>query len=137
MASSGNDMELPTEVRELIRERINSIESLEVVVALCEAQGNTADLDELSVQLRLPPASIRTAVEELQSAGLAVLEGEQRARYQASSPELERSVRALVDCYASFRVEMLVFISQNAIGRVRKNALSTFAEAFKLQGRKK
>jgi hypothetical protein len=76
-------------------------------------------------------------VEELQKAGLVELLDGPCVRYRASSAELDRSVNALVDAYSNARVEILVFISQNAIGRVRKSALTTFAEAFKLQGPKK
>jgi hypothetical protein len=137
MGSSGNDAELSPEVRELIRERITSIEALEVLVSLREVGGRAVTLAELAVNVRLAPAAVNTAVDELQKAGLIALLDGPCVRYQAATLELDRSVTALVDAYAASRVEILVFISQSAIGRVRTSALSTFAEAFKLQGRKK
>jgi hypothetical protein len=137
MASFDNDEELPVEVRELLRERITSIEALEVAVALFESEGRARSVAELAAQLRLPESSVKGAMGELEIAGIAALEGAESARFQTSSPELERSLRSLVASYEKLRVEMLVFISQNAIRRVRTNALTTFAEAFRLQGRKK
>ncbi len=137
MASSGNEAELSPEVRELIRERITSIEALEVLVSLREAGGRAITLAELAGAVRLAAPAVDTAVAELERAELvSVLDGP-CVRYQAATLELDRSVTALADAYAKSRVEVLVFISQTAIGRVRTSALSTFAEAFKLQGRKK
>jgi hypothetical protein len=137
MGSSGNEAELSPEVRELVRERITSIEALEVLVALREAGSRAITLTELGVNARLSPAAVKTAVDELEKAELIVLLDGPCVRYQAATLELDRAVTALLDAYSASRVEILVLISQNAIGRVRTSALSTFAEAFKLQGRKK
>jgi hypothetical protein len=132
-----NEEQLPLAVRELIRERVRSIEALEVVVSLREVRGHTTTLAELAAKLRISTSATAAAVEELSNAGLVRIEADGSVLYDAGSPELDRSVAELVDCYSHLRVETLVFISSNAIGRVRKSALHTFAEAFKLQGRKK
>jgi hypothetical protein len=136
-APLGNEEQLPAEVRELIRERIQSIEALEAVLALRERRDRAVPFAELAAALRLSPAAVESAIEELGRVHLVRAEGALSARYAPESAELDHSVGALVDAYQLFRVETLVFIASNAIGRVRKSALHTFAEAFKLQGKKK
>jgi hypothetical protein len=128
------DEDIPALARGLIEQRIHSIEALEVVLALREHAGMTMSVRDLSAKLRISPASTEGALAELCNAGLAECHGDS-ARYKPASAELGEAVESLVIAYEHKRVETLVLISKNAIGRVRNGALRTFAEAFRLRGR--
>lgn len=127
-----DDEQIPRAARDLIIERIHSIEALEVVVALHERKERAVPTRELCATLRISPSSAESALQELCSGGLVVCEPDS-ARYQPSSRELDAAVESLVDAYARHRVETLVLISKNAIGRVRNDALRIFAEAFRVR----
>jgi biotin operon repressor len=129
-----DDDQIPALARELIKERIHSIEALEVVLALRERKGQPVAYAELSATLRISESSVDSALDELRAGGLVVCQGG-KACYQPA-PQLEPAVASLVETYAQMRVETLVLISKNAIGRVRNDALRTFSEAFRLRGRK-
>jgi hypothetical protein len=129
------DDEIPLLARELIQKRIHSIEALEVVLALHEQAGQAVPKQELCTKLRISSASADSALAELCSGGLVECHGAE-AHYRPATAELAEAVDALVVSYAQKRVEMLVLISKNAIGRVRNGALRTFAEAFRVRGRK-
>ncbi len=130
-----DDDDIPALARGLIEQRLHSIEALEVVLALRERAGQTVAVRDLSAKLRISAASVESALTELCNASLATCHGD-AARYQPGSPELGDAVEALVVAYEHKRVEVLVLISKNAIGRVRNGALKTFAEAFRVRGRK-
>jgi hypothetical protein len=128
--------QIPLEVRKLIQERIHSIEALEVLLMLYQQRVRALPLTEIAAQLRIGKASVEAALSELESTGLARRAAEE-AVYPPTPLELERAIAGLLHTYEHFRVEILVMISKNAIGRVRNDALRTFAEAFRLGGKKK
>jgi hypothetical protein len=128
---------LPPLASELIRERIHTIEGLEVVLAL-RAQGTHAlELSALASSLRITEAAVNTAIDDLVRVRLVVRMPEQRARYSPESEGVDRAMTAVAETYQTQRVETLVLIANLAIGRVRSSALHTFAEAFRLRGPKK
>jgi hypothetical protein len=129
------DDDIPALARGLIEQRIHSIEALEVVLALRERGNDKVSVRDLSAKLRISVESTEGALAELVNADLVSRHGDM-ARYQPASAELQEAVEALVVTYEHKRVETLVLISKNAIGRVRNDALKTFAEAFRVRGRK-
>jgi hypothetical protein len=131
-APLSDDYDIPSAARDLIQERIHSIEALEVVLALRERRERVVTAGDLSASLRISASSVESALSELCEGGLVACE-RGTARYQPSSGELESAVEALVQAYEHHRVEILVLISKNAIGRVRNDALRTFAEAFRVR----
>jgi DNA-binding transcriptional regulator GbsR (MarR family) len=129
------DDQIPPEVRKLIHERIHSIEALEVLLMLYRQRARAVALDEMVTQLRIGRASVEAAVSELESAGLATRDSV-AVGYRPTPLEIDQAVASLLHTYENFRVETLVLISSNAIKRVRNDALRTFAEAFRLGGKK-
>lgn len=129
--------EIPAAARALIRERIHSIEALEVIVALYQHRAETLSLGHVARLLRVSDSAVESAVVELERGGLAEQPTRGAVRYRPQAPEVDAAVVALLYAYEHFRVETLVLISSNAIHRVRNDALRTFAEAFRLGGRKK
>ena len=127
--------EISAGLRELLSRHVQSIEALEVLVSL-HAEGGAAAPAVLAQKLRLAPEATQAAVEELIQAGLAKAEGA-LVRYHAADPKLDSRVRELAEVYGRQRVDLLVLISTNAMDRVRKGALRTFSEAFRVRGPKK
>ncbi len=132
-----DETQIPPRVRELLVEKVRSIEELEILLwfrsnpAPCSAA-------QLASELKLQATTTADA--------LLRLLGNQMVDAQAApdgtglfipAEEAAPVVDELARTYESFRVEMLVLISGNAIRRVRHGALKTFSEAFRLRGDKK
>lgn len=128
--------ELPAETRDFVIARVRTIESLETLVALHGERPKALTVAELETRVRLAAESVRTAIEDLVSSGLAEHDGA-GVRYHPRDAQLDRLATALADAYKSHRVELMVLISNQALRRVRKGALDTFSEAFRLRGPKK
>ena len=128
-------VEISPALRELLSRHVRSIEALEVLVSL-HGEGDQVSAAILAQRLRLAPEATQTAVEELIQAGLATAEGA-LVRYHAGDPVLAERVGELVEVYGRQRVDLLVLISTNAMDRVRKGALRTVSEAFRVRGPKK
>jgi DNA-binding IclR family transcriptional regulator len=128
--------ELPSEVRDFVIARVHTIESLETLVVLYGARPQPLSIAELEARVQLGAESIRTATEELARSGL-VQQNHGGIHYHPRDAQLDRLASALAAAYKSHRVELLVLISNQALHRVRKGALDTFSEAFRLRGPKK
>jgi hypothetical protein len=122
----------------LLEEQVRSIEELEVLMALQAERASWLPVQLLASKVRLSLESTRTAVEQLAAKGLVSSDPSGvEVRYAPASAELDARVEQLVLDYTNHRVELLVLISSNAMNRVRKGALHTFSEAFRLRGPKK
>lgn len=130
--------ELSEGTRRLIDERVRSIEALEALMALHAERTRALSPAELATRSRLPPQTVGSAIEELVAQRLARFDARaSTVRYAPESEELDARVAQLAADYESHRVELLVLISSNALNRVRRGALHTFSEAFRLRGSKK
>lgn len=132
---------IPAEVLTLMRERVHSIEELELLLLLRAEPTRHFGVGELAAALKVSPEAVSGALARLVSAQLI-----QRVETAGTSPkycygpeneELARSVDDLALAYDRSRLEMLALIARNAIDRIRTDALKTFAEAFRLRGPKK
>jgi len=126
-------------VQDLIRERVHSTESLEALLLVrSEPQRDWAHADVAS-SLRISVALTRAALEALVRSELCQTTDIERGpvRYAPRSEGLAQAVSELARSYEEHRLEVLVFISQSAISRVRTSAIRTFAEAFRFADRKK
>ena len=131
---------ISSEVQALLRRSIHSIEELEVLLVLRGAVVRDWTAEELARELRLPENLVVSALQALVLGELAIQEGEGSPlhyQYDLQAPETEQVVAELAKTYAQYRLEVLMQISSNAIERVRKGALITFSDAFRLQNRKK
>jgi hypothetical protein len=127
-------------VQELLRGSIRSIEELEVLLVLRGAVVRDWTAEQLSRELRLPESAAASALSALVLGGLAIQVGEQpplHYQYRLHAPETEEVVEELAKTYGHHRLEVLMQISSNAIERVRKGALTTFSDAFRLPSRRK
>jgi hypothetical protein len=131
---------IPESVRELISRSVHSIEELEVLLVLRGPVMRSWTAAQLASELRLPEGVLLTALQALVVSELALQLDDSpplQYQYRLQVPEAEEAVEDLAEIYAQNRVEVLMLISSNAIERVRKGALRTFSDAFRLRGRKK
>jgi hypothetical protein len=131
---------IPESVRELISRAVQSIEELEVLLVLRGPVMRSWTAAQLASELRLPEGVLVTALQALVVSELALQVNDStplQYQYRLQVPEAEEAVEDLAEIYAQNRVEVLMLISSNAIDRVRKGALRTFSDAFRLRGRKK
>jgi DNA-binding transcriptional ArsR family regulator len=133
---AGEDTQIPVEVRELILDRLKSIEELEVLLLIRTDAPRAWTTEQLASTLKLPAASVEAALSALSANRLVTAQPDGTHQYDAADAKTRLSVEMLAQVYAGSRVEILVFIATNAINRVRKGALQTFSEAFRLKGRK-
>jgi len=129
-------------VRELVRERVHTLEHLHVLLwlrAQCGADGPEAVRDverRLTAALSLPLALLRSTLTQLCERELVSMQrtrGEPtRWRYAPATAELDSAVRELEAAYAESSVELLQLFSSNAIERFRSGSLKLFADALRL-----
>ncbi len=126
---------LPDEVRALLRERIESYEALEILIALERVRGIGKTAGELSAGLHVTPALVDRAVRNLEAAGLVERRSAVQPQYFYAPPsaELDCAVRALARAYAEQPIPVIKLMSENAIQRMRTGAARAFADAFILR----
>ncbi len=126
-------------VQELVRERIHSIEELEALILLRSEPSRHWSDRAVSDALKISPALTRSALYALVQKGLcsSLSAQEGPTKFAPQTLALERKVAELAAAYGAHRIEVLVFISQSAISRVRNGALRIFAQAFCISSQKK
>lgn len=121
-------------VKQLLREKVRSIEQLETLLCLVEQPVSTFTARDVAEALHISPAAAHAALEALVRNGLA--RGGSAYEYSPEDEATAAAVEALAKEYKVSRVEVLVFIAQGALNRVRDEALHTFSEAFRLRPKK-
>ena len=134
---------LTDDVRALLRERIESYEELETLLALERLRGAGKTADELSAAAHVGAPLIERALRSLEARALiergaspaagSARELEPRYFYAPASPELDGAVRALAKLYAEQPIAIIKLMSENAIQRVRTGAARAFADALILR----
>lgn len=132
---------VPGAVRALLRERIESYEELEVVLALERARRQEKTAEELGEALHLEVVRVDDALRALEAhelvAAAGATHGTSRWRYRPATAALDGAVRALGTLYAEQPISIIKLMSEHAIQRVRVNAVRAFADAFILGKDKK
>jgi len=123
--------EVSEAVRALLAGSVDSIEKLELITLLHRHPIAWTAITA-GEQLRISPAAAATALEQLRAAG--ILEVEPGAGYRYRPDE---ACRELVEIYESDRVAILTLMATIALGRIRSSAAHTFADAFRVRGKKK
>jgi hypothetical protein len=129
--------QIPESVQALLRERIQSIEELEILLLLFSQPTRFWSEADIARELRTSSQLVGAGVRALIEGGLARKTDKNLFAFGPADAETDRVVRELTQVYNERRVDVLVFISESAISRVRHSALRTFAGAFRLTGRKK
>lgn len=120
---------LPEDLRDLLREHIESIDQLEALALLRREAPRAWSADDVAATLRLPAPAASAALQHLCTAGLVALAtpGAAEFSYRPLSAELRERVERLLQLYGVERAAVLRVLSRNAIARLRAGALSAFA----------
>jgi hypothetical protein len=123
--------EVPEAVRALLTGSVDSIEKLELIALLHRHPVGWTAITA-GEQLRIAPAAASQALEELRLAG--VLEVEAGTGYRCRPDE---ACRTLVELYENDRIAIMTLMAAIALDRIRTSAAHTFADAFRVRGKKK
>jgi hypothetical protein len=122
--------ELPPNVQQLLRERIRSIEQLEILLLLRETEDRPWTTAEVYQKVRSSERSVGQALDELFRKGLLKTTSPASASFQFSpeSVELKETVDQLAHLYAERRVRIVEAIYSEPV-----SAVDEFAKAFRLR----
>lgn len=129
---------LPRAVRELLREHIQSVEQLELLLWLQEGPREPSSVRAAAARLRSSDALAESTLDHLARHGLAALSPEPLlACYAPRSEQLAQQVSLLAATNERARAEVLTFLSTCALERVRDAQGRAFAHAYLALGPKK
>jgi DNA-binding IclR family transcriptional regulator len=117
---------LSTAVRALLR-RIETYEQLDVVLVMAHEPERVWTADALAERVRLPAGGLQEGLDSLSAQGLLSRAGEGWRLPDAQTQELACQ---LLEAYRENVLEVVRELTENAMERLRVNALRTFADAF-------
>jgi DNA-binding IclR family transcriptional regulator len=121
--------ELPSDVEQLLREHIRSIETLEILLWLREEPDRTWTIAEVYQKVRSSERSVSQNLEELSRRGLLRQEGQSLIyRFAPQTDALRATIDQLAHLYAERRVRIV-----EAIYSERVSEVDEFAKAFRLR----
>jgi hypothetical protein len=126
------DREVPADVGAFLRDHVESYEQLEILLFLRARAHQTWASNALAAELGIAESLMEDALRFLcqrRLLGVVVSPGSVLFRYDPESAELAELVRRLADVCVEERLQIMRWMTANAIDRVRSRALSTFAEA--------
>jgi hypothetical protein len=130
------DPDIPDDVLALMRERLHSLDGLEVLLALRAVAPATMPAEHLAEQLRLPGLSVDDALEELRGGGLVRKHGATWS-FHPATPAVEASVNTLARIYGQAPTKVMRVLNSLALSRIRGGAATAFADAFLIRKKRK
>jgi hypothetical protein len=118
---------VPAPVRRFIASHIVSVAQLEVLLLLRAAADKAWTADEVARALVTQSDAAAGWLENLRDRGLASHDGG-LYRYSPSSRELDRTIDALAESYANYRVAVISIIFARPSERI-----TSFADAFRIR----
>jgi hypothetical protein len=128
---------LPYGVSELLKDRVDSFEKLELVIALHDAKRTTLSVEELSRRLTLTRETIRRLAIELRSASLVALNASGDVQLLPPTSGEDTAVADLVRLYREDRFTLVAAIGEIAVSRLRGMTARAFADAFVIRRKPK
>jgi hypothetical protein len=122
--------EIPTDVRDLLREHIETYEQLEVLLRFAGTRDRTWTMPEMTAATGVPAEAVADALARLAASG--VLTASDDGRRFSSSSDRAASIDALGDAFGRDRLGIMNLMTANALERVRTSALRAFTKAFVL-----
>jgi hypothetical protein len=133
------DQLVPKDVRDFLREHIESYEHLEILLLFQAHPEKSWSSNSVAAELHVPGTIAEEALRFLCREALLGVEVGARAirfKYAPRSPELAAQVKGLLRAYSEQRIEIMTLMTANAVERLRTSALRKFSDSF-LLGRKK
>ncbi len=126
---------LSNPVQQFLRERIDALEQLEVLILLRAEPAEAWDARAVAVALGISDEQAHAALAHLHAQELLLAGGpEGRSfRYAPKTAGLAADARVAVDAYREARIDVLMFVSRCAMDRIRVSQVRTFAQAFLLR----
>lgn len=131
------EQRIPRRVYVLFRERVHSIEQLEILLVLHEGSGRDWTAAEIAEMLNMSEKLAESALAHLEAQALVSRLPASSWRFSPASPQLAGDVDAVAATYREARVACLVLLSKLAMERVRNASLHVFASAFLLKNDRK
>jgi predicted ArsR family transcriptional regulator len=124
------DQGIPTEVRQLIADHIDSVLQLEVLLLLLASPDREFSVEDLATELRVDVAFVSEQLANLCNRGMLTCrtEGRPLYKYGPRTPELDRAIQGLRVAYADRRVSVISLIFAKPVDKLR-----SFADAFRLR----
>ena len=119
---------IPDDVAQFIRDHIDSIELLEVLLLLRERSGDVWSAETVARELRINPVSTTTRLEKLTSLDLLADQGDASYRYAPATSAIDTLIQRVAECYRERRVTMITMIFSKPSDSARD-----FADAFRLR----
>lgn len=121
---------VPEHLQRFIRERLPSLEQIEIVILLRKDPSRAWTALEVAENLATPPESTAMRLFLLASNGVLSFEssGVPKYRYAAADPATDQLVAELVQAYDEQRVALY-----ELVGATTRDPLRSFADAFKLK----
>jgi hypothetical protein len=121
---------IPSEVRALIAEHIDSVAQLEALLLIqaTSGAGGAWDAERLGRELRINRDWAASQLQHLCAHGLLNCDKPPHYTYAPRTPELARAVEGLAQAYAERRVSVIGLIFSKPMDKLR-----SFADAFRLR----
>jgi hypothetical protein len=126
----------PTTLKELLFETVEGFEELAILVWFHDhGEGSDGDADGMARATGLSVDAAEAALRSLAARGLLSFSSSHPKRFlYAPSSALHDALGRIVLEYRSNPVQVMSFMTANAIDRVRTAAVRTFAECFRIRG---
>lgn len=122
--------ELPKDVQQLFKQRLRSIEQLEILLLLRENEAHHWSVPEVYKKIRSSERSVREAMEVLTQKGMlkSNAPASPTFSYSPESPELRATLDRLAHLYVERRVRIVEAIYSEPV-----SAVDEFAKAFRIR----
>lgn len=120
--------QIPPEVKQFIRERVHSLEELEVLLLLFRDPDKQWTPEAVNDTIRSSISSIRARLADLVEKGLASVVPDKSNHYRADTAQFEHVIHALEQAYRDHRIQIVQAIFEDSMANVR-----SFARAFKVK----
>jgi hypothetical protein len=121
---------LPDGVNELLTNRVDSFEKLEIIIALHAAPRTTMTIDDLCRALNLSREDVREATTELRVASLVTVSSGGEVQLLPPTSRDHATVTHLVHSYQEDRLGVVKTMGEIAVKRIRGMTARAFADAF-------
>lgn len=129
-----DDLHVSAELRALLDAKLDTLEKLEIALALRVAPERSASVDALARQLQVGPGVLGQVANEIARTGVVVVRDD-TVTLVLDGPDAQLLDSAAV-LYKDNRPEMARLFTMIAMDRIRQRAARTFADAFQLRKKK-
>jgi hypothetical protein len=131
-----NDDDISSAVREFMLAYVRTYEQLEALLVMSQSPDRSWTAQELAQTLKLSLGSADEALRELAHHGVLALEPvPSPAAYRLPASDVSRTIAELGQIYADNRLLIMRVMNENAVERVRTDALRAFSNAFVIRGK--